>query len=278
MVRKCVQPVGRIVAGGMLREGTPVEDYTKEYGLWVKREDRACPPPGPAFSKSRGVYAWVKKQQLDLVGVLDTYHSQAGHSVARACQVLGKQCINYYPEFKYEPGPRGPQLRAQSLGATLRGLPAGRSAILFHAARKDVTARGGVMIPNALKLVESVHETAREVPADADRYGTVIVPVSSGTIAAGVIQGFLARSARPKFVLHLGYSRSHDEVTRYVRSFSGVQYMDIVDEGYTYKDQSAEGPTPPWPCNPYYDLKAFRWWMREGRLYYFSSVLFWNIG
>src|SRR5262245_5157781 len=102
----------RIVAGGMLRTGTPIEDYRAEYGLLVKREDKACPPPGPPFSKARGVYAWVKKQQADIIGVLDTRHSQAGHAVARACQVLDKQCYYYYPELKNEPEPKPPQLEA----------------------------------------------------------------------------------------------------------------------------------------------------------------------
>src|SRR5262245_58591009 len=102
----------------MLRSGTPVEHWP-EYGLYVKREDLACPPPGPPFSKTRGVYAHVKSRREEVIGVLDTYHSQAGHAVARACEILGKQCWNFYPEFKHEPGPREPQYRAFKLGAEL---------------------------------------------------------------------------------------------------------------------------------------------------------------
>src|SRR5262245_40882166 len=115
-----VRPVvtgGRIIAGGMLREGTPVEDYRKRYGLWVKREDLACPPPGPPFSKARVVYAHVRARPEALIGVLDTRHSQAGHAVARACQVLGKQCVNYFASLKYEVGPHIAQERAAALGA-----------------------------------------------------------------------------------------------------------------------------------------------------------------
>lgn len=264
----------RVIAGGMLRVGTPIEDYAEEYGLWVKREDKACPPPGPPFSKTRGVYARIASRPERVIGALDTYHSQAGHAVARACQVLGKQCLNFYPEFKHEPGPREPQRRAEALGAELIGLPAGRSAVLFHAARKVTEARGGYMMPNALKLEESVVETAKECP-DSPRFETVIVPASSGTIAAGVIRGM---GSLPLYVVHLGYSRSHDEVRRYLREASGVEAtVELIDEGYAYKDQAKPGPTPPWPCNPYYDLKAFRWWLREGRDR-FGEALMWNIG
>lgn len=269
---------GRIVAGGMLRENTPIEDYQEEYGLWVKREDKSCLPPGPPFSKARGVYARVASRPEEVIGVLDTSHSQAGHAVAMACRVLGKSCLNFYPEFKHTPGPKEPQRRAEALGAELYGLPAGRSAILYHAAKKVAESIGGYMMPNALKLHESVAETAREVPDSP--YDYVIIPASSGTIAAGVVKGFCALGRKPPtFILHLGYTRSHDEVRRYITEAAGVAGVDLVliDEGYAYKDTSVPGDTPPWPCNPYYDLKAFRWWRRGGHPYR-GRVLFWNIG
>lgn len=270
------QPRGRVTAGGMLREGTPVEDRRAEWGFWLKREDLACPPPGPPFSKTRGVYAWVAARPESLIGVLDTYHSQAGHAVARACQVLGKQCLAFYPDYKHEPGPREPQRRAAALGAELAPLPAGRSCILYHKAKAVVAARGGVMIPNALKLAESVTETARE----AARFGwvpdRVIVPSSSGTIAAGVVRAFPTATV----VIHLGYSRPAAAVRKYVAAAAGVAeaQLDVIDEGYAYKDQARPGPTPNWPCNAYYDLKAFRWWVRDGRAAGSGKTLFWNVG
>jgi len=264
----------QLTAGGMLRKRTPIEHYP-QYGLYVKREDLACPPPGPPFSKTRGVYAWVAKQTADLIGVLDTRHSQGGHAVARACQILGKRCHVYYPEFKHEPGHREPQERAKKLGAKLIGLKAGMSAVLWHQARKRVEAEGGIMIPNALKLKESVEETAKEVPDES--YDQVLIPISSGTIAAGVIKGFAAKGIFPHYLIHLGYSRSEDQVRQYLIVSSGVEKADIVlvDEGYAYKDSARTGATPPWPCNEYYDLKAFRWWLTNRVL---TKTLLWNIG
>lgn len=262
----------------MLRDNTPVQDYQRQYGLWVKREDLSCPPPGPPFSKARGVWKRVSSRPEKIIGVLDTRHSQAGHAVARACQLLGKQCITYYPEFKHEPGWRPPQERARELGSELVGLPAGRSAILYHQARKLTEGWGGYMMPNALKLEESVAETAKEVPdLGCD---VVLVPASSATIAAGVVKGFRDLGQHPKIVLHLGYSRSHEEVRRYIASMTGFDAkIDIIDEGYAYKDVAKPGETPPWPCNEYYDLKCFRWWMETGKtLYQSQTVLFWNIG
>ena len=300
-----------------LRLGTPLEDHLSEAGLLVKREDLSCPEPGPPFSKTRGVFSHMEKrvrEGVKLFGALDTYHSQAGHAVAYAARLLGVECRNYFPMYKADiesrdgdtivlKAYRSPQERSSQLGAHLHGIPAGRSSVLYWTAKKDCEARGGYMMPNALKLPETVEETAAEVlrtfeRADRSQFDILrrapwIISASSATIASGVMLGVfraLGEGTRlPQFILHLGYARSHDEVIKYVAErlttalghrISEEQVravVRLVDEGYAYKDQAHAGPTPPWPCNPYYDLKALRWWLAKGRAEYGRAV-FWNVG
>ncbi len=263
----------------MIVTGTPVE-YYEQYRLHVKREDLSCPPPGPPFSKARGVWAHIQKRPEGLIGALDTYHSQAGHATATACSLLGKECVTFYPEYKNEPGHRPPQDRAAALGATLVGLKAGRSCILYHQARREIESRGGYMMPNALKLEESIEETAREV-SSTYLFDWVVIPASSATIAAGVVRGFLDRkdARAPRFVIHLGYSRSEEAVRTYLaQKARHVLPADtlVIDEGYAYKDKARSGETPPFPCSPYYDLKAFRWILKQQSRP--EHVLLWNVG
>jgi hypothetical protein len=273
----------------MLLHNTPLEDYRAEYGLMVKREDMSCPPPGPPFSKTRGVFAHVKNRPEQVIGVLDTYHSQAGQAVAFACSLLGKECINFYPEYVGEPGPRGPQIKAQALGAKLVGIPAGRSFILYHQAKKQLP-EGAYMMPNALKLPEMVEETAAEVKLTLESNpnlgikddSPILIAISSGTIAAGVIKGMIENGQdHRQFLLHMGYQRPWEATLKYISGLVGIHPKNlnarIIDEKYTYKQQARPGRTPPWPCNGYYDLKAFRWWMNEGR-YRHDDALLWNIG
>jgi hypothetical protein len=305
-----------------LRLNTPLEDHLADLGLLVKREDLSCPPPGPPFSKMRGVISHMRKQVeagVKLFGALDTSHSQAGHAVAYGARLLGVECVNYFPVYKADfreptsgegvpsewagvtsPGKylkiRDPQLRSNELGAMCLGITAGRSAVLYHTAKRDCEARGGYMMPNALKLAETVEETAAEVVRTFEgaqrsefevlRSSPWLISCSSATIASGVLRGLeQAIEGRRQYILHMGYSRSSDAVCGYVNDRLNREkdriwphgLVDYVDEGYAYADQAKAGPDPSWPCNPYYDLKAFRWWMRTGRAIYGRAVL-WNIG
>lgn len=271
--------VGKTSKNEMCISNTPIEDYSKQYHLWVKREDLSCPPPGPPFSKTRGVFAHLQKRPEKMIGVLDTFHSQAGHAVARACQILGKQCINFYPKYKgKEKVLQEPQLRSQELDAQLWGLQAGRSCILYHQARKIIDDVDGYMMPNALKLEETIEETAKECNGNWDN---ILIAVSSGTIAAGVLKGFDKLRKTTNFIIHMGYDRSQNELLDYIWEKSDATHakLTLINQGYAYKDKARAGETPPWPCNPYYDLKAFRWWY-GARMWeqYPGRTLFWNVG
>lgn len=273
----------------MVIDGTPVEDYTQQYGLLVKREDLCC-PLGPHFSKCRGVYAHVKSRPESVIGVLDTVHSQGGFAVARACQLLGKKCVEFYPVKKSDPGWfGGVQRECKKLGALTVPLAAGRSAILFHRAKADLANLFGsdsYIMPNALKLPEMITETVAEVHrTEVPDIDTVLISASSGTIAAGVIKGLWTHPTWQKrnhhTIVHLGYSRPEGALLAYMEKMSGMVFdtpkVTVIDEKYGYADKARPGIRPPFPCNEFYDLKAFRWWLKEGRQQY-TEALFWNIG
>jgi hypothetical protein len=264
---------------------TPVEThYVRDVPILVKREDLCCPLPGPAFSKIRGVVAHI--------GVLDTFHSKAGWAVAYVCSKLGKKAVDYWPRYKGDGGFRPQQTAAAHFGAELTSLPAGRSSILYHRAVKDLQARhpGAYMMPNALKLAESVTENAAE--AERTRFAlpptaVLVISISSGTVAAGVLRGlkWLVQSKAYFVVLHLGYARSTEAAKEYIQRHCGYSldsaHFMFVDEGYEYAD--ASGVEVPFPCNPFYDAKAWNYLVEDNgaeRLARMRGgpILFWNIG
>jgi hypothetical protein len=146
--------------------------------------------------------------------------------------------------------------------------------------------RQGYMMPNALKLDETVEETAREFVDTAGYYAmegveAVLISASSGTIAAGVFKGMCMADWRVPLLVHLGYDRPADMVSHYIQYKAGRGdhrgQISIYNEKYAYKDKARPGPDAPFPCNEHYDLKAFRWYRRIGQTMY-NPVLFWNVG
>lgn len=261
---------------------TPWEVYqVNGVPVYVKREDLSCPAPGPSFSKIRGLKAWIDALPPGVpVGVLDTFHSKGGWGISYLCHAAGRRCYDFYPQYKSDTGRRPQQENAQALGAQLVALPAGRSAILYHTAKKllaQYTDGVGVMVPNALKVEQSIDETAAEVvdyTPDELLDGTWIVSISSGTLAAGVLK--VVAEFDVAFVAHMGYSRSEQAASSYIKKMAGVDYpIRMVDEGYQYKDYVPN--TAPFPCNPYYDAKAWSWLERNVRKLR-EPVVFWNIG
>jgi hypothetical protein len=275
----------------LTRDNTPVEIFRLGgRKILVKREDLCCPAPGPSFSKIRGVVAHIENlpPEIKTVGCLDTFHSKAGWAVAYVCAYLGKTAVDFWPVYKGDtlmPPEREQQQRALDHGAKLEPIKAGRSAILFHGAKKALKERypDSYMMPNALKLPESITENAAEVHrTELPVEGQLVISVSSGTIAAGVLKGFHERGMMPGWdiILHMGYSRSPDALRAYIEKKAGIVLRDnveIVDEGYGYKDR-AKDVEAPFPCNQYYDLKTWKWLEQNVQHFDDRPILFWNIG
>lgn len=264
--------------------GTPVI-YYPDLGLYVKHEDLCC-PGGPHFSKMRGVETHINARPEKVIGVLDTSHSQGGWAVARACAQLNKRCVVFFPWYKDQLYIPQQQHEAELLGAGLVSLPAGRSAVLYHEAKKELVSfsHGDAcyMMPNALKLPESVSETAAEfmrteIPLDVEN---ILVSASSGTIAAGVLFGVHRRGWKGRVLVHLGYSRSTQALFRYMSAMVGVPVhllrVEVINEGYSYADKVRDEIELPFPSNDYYDRKAVAWFVRNRHS--LKPTLLWNIG
>lgn len=273
----------------MVVDNTPWEIHKiKNRTIHVKREDLCCPYPGPSFSKIRGIEKYIKNRlnneihSPDHFGVVDSIHSKAGWGVSYVCHELKIPCTVFYPILKSEKLELRPfQKECEKLGAELISLPATKSAVLWYQARKIFQEKynNGELLPTGLKLQETIRQTAREVIINTPRLflrGTWIVSVSSGTIAAGVIQGLDCLGFRGKFIAHMGFSRSIPGMMKYLRQFCFGHFdIQIVDEGYAYKDKIEF--KAPFPCNSYYDLKAWKW-LNENLGQLKSPIIFWNIG
>jgi hypothetical protein len=280
---------------------TPVEEYLcAGVPVLVKREDLCSPAPGPQFSKIRGLYPHLLNRPEKHIGILDTFHSKAGWATSYVCNALGKTAIVFYPQYKadweintadgvFRGGPgqlRPQQMHAQYFGAQLVPMPATAGYILEIRAKKLLTSwPDSAMLPVGLKMPESVAENAKEAELTATKLeplGSLVVSASSGTVAAGVIRGFsLARRTIQRTIVHLGYSRPIEgkkglRANMEHKAQMTLPHVEFVDEKYSYRE-AADGPDAPFKCNPYYDLKAWRW-LESVAADLPKPILFWNVG
>ncbi len=282
----------------MLRHNTPLEFHRcGELDVLVKRDDLCCDPPGPALAKIRGVVPHLMKRSEDVIGVLDTRCSRGGWAVAYVAKQLGKRCFNFFPQYKHEPPMYAPtelrvsQRHANELGAQCISVPAGRSNVMFYQARamlRDL-APGAMtyMMPNALKMEETISGNAEEARQTVltNELTTLVLPVGTGTIAAGVLLGLQQADILEYLdvVLYEGYSRPEERVLGYIEKATGLTLdrsrTTVVDEGWKYGTEQHH-PVP-FPASTRYEAKAWNW-LASGRAQAVideaSRVLFWNSG
>lgn len=289
----------------LMVSGTPWAVYVAEddtdprYGwpVYVKREDLCCNPPGPQYSKMRGLEMYLNKLPKGTsVGVQDAgYHSRSGWGTAYLCQGLDLQCYDFYPVYKRELiDPDGGfvlgnhelrefQRKAKDLGAILVPQRAGRAKMLWYQARKCMKDPiiDGIMLPAGLKLKESAEGTAIEVRDHTPEElcaGTWLISISSGTVASGVLLG-LKDYDNIQFIAHMGSSKKEAPVRAHMCALAGYdpgERLAFVDEGYGYSDPLENYPVP-FPCSVHYEAKMWKW-MLEHIEELEPPVIFWNIG
>lgn len=262
---------------------TPVETYMVQgKKVYVKREDLCCGEGTPQFSKIRGLEIKMKELKekcYDTVAVLDSCHSKAGWGTAWLARELAMKCVVFYPSRKGLPELLGEsQINALEFGAKLVPLKAGMQAVLWYQSRKwlaEDKQLGKVhLLPNGLTLEECVKSTEEEckyVPEECWN-GTVVISVSTGTIARGVANFARKHAYRTAIIAHMGYTHAEETVQKNVRH----HHLLCIDEGYQYKDRV--NFVAPFPCNPYYDLKAWKWLNETDLSLLKEPILFWNIG
>jgi 1-aminocyclopropane-1-carboxylate deaminase/D-cysteine desulfhydrase-like pyridoxal-dependent ACC family enzyme len=277
----------------MIKNNTPVEKYKIDNKtVWVKREDLCTEFPAPPFSKVRGLYPHMKALQangITTVGYIETPISMAGWGITWVAKELGMKVVIYEPQYISET----PEIFEKHkrmwkyFGAEILKIPAGMTKVNFNVYKKEFLEnyKNSVMLPLGIPCKETIEETALEFNRTILEYGffdNVIVCVGSGTICAGIIKlnyhlirqtiGILSRTGN---IQHKKESILRKADLCVGKLFEDFYSLTIKDPGWEYTQRS--NVECPFPCHPYYDLKAWEWLVKNiNKLS--GRVLFWNIG
>lgn len=261
---------------------TPTERYTVlGRTVWVKREDLCAPPGAPHLAKMRGCVHRLK-MAADVgfreVGCLDTRISVSAWATAYMAQQFGLHVVAFYPKCKDDPDEvPWRQARAAELGAEPYALPGGRNGVVYGRAKAIMRERGGYMMPMGLVLSESADAAMRQtrtIPPEA-RGGDVVLSVGSGVMLAGVSAG-LAVDSHAIYGVSCGMAnaRQRSRAERVIKA-PLAKNVHLLQSGYGYYDEAVA--RAPFPCNRFYDLKAWEWLVRNLDSLR-DPILFWNIG
>jgi hypothetical protein len=257
-----------------LKNDVPVQEYIiSNKQVFVVRDDLCSPFPGNNNSKSRGVYAFLKNIDSEVVGVLDTRISRGGWSTAWIGAHLGKK-VYIYTNRKYID--HFFRLMAKLHDATIIPIDIYQVQVGYYMMKKEIEKNNGVMLPLYLKLPETSHEVYKVALNVFSRYDVreVVVSVGTGTIASGIVK---AIDSNVKV-----YGISHKNILlkdryRWIKNLSGKEDgITLIKMNYTYGEANYN-VNPPFPCDLYYDRWAWQW-LVENISKLREPILFWNIG
>jgi hypothetical protein len=194
---------------------------------------------------------------------------------------------------------------------TIHPIPAGRAKVGWYQSKKILLEEydaNGVMLPLGLPFQESIVATCLEMKETLKStnltFRTVVSCIGSGTMFAGLWNGIELSTAErigalksigitynpPKIDLYgvltrTGSVEHKKEVIQkkamlqtdgFWKSFTNIH---LIDPGWEYTQRyDAYWPLEiPFPCNPFYDAKAWEWLIRN-KADLKEPILFWNIG
>lgn len=226
----------------MLFRSTPIEVY--EVGnrlVYVKREDLACVNGGPPFAKMRGMdrgLEQLKEQGVKTITYRNKFYSMAGWGLSWLADHYGMSA--YITENPDDPVPEGPGYAEIAKGLTYP------------------------------EVVDAVAEETTTVPRQL-LAGSIVLCAGTATMLKGIKEGCERLGANPTF--HIVLVDSCRAGTIDLPGMS--EWARIYDPGYKGEDQVL--CDCPFPCNSYYDRKAWKH-LTENTRDLEDPVLFWNIG
>lgn len=288
----------------MLVSQTPLKPYRLgKRRILVKREDLCTQPPAPPFSKMRGVVQHLIKlrdEGILIVGYAESAISMAGWGLAWACQMLGLHAVIFDPRYSqrhdYLSVLEKHREKWHEFGAEVVPVTAGRTAIIYYSGRKWLKERYpeySTMLPVGMSFPETVEATKEQYfktfANHDDEVSAVVMCVGSGTIASGVVSAMVERHPKAKLYGILTRTGSLPEKRKKMEKMAGFEFtpgrgmlrgagarVELIDCAYGYTQK--ETMDVPFPCNPYYDAKAWAWLSQNVGNLPPGDIVFWNIG
>ncbi len=153
--------------------------------------------------------------------------------------------------------------------------------ILYNQARSMAAANGWQMLPYAFDdrtYIESMRARVRNtLNALDDRIDDLVISSGSGVTVSGIAKEFLSHN--PKGTVTTVCVSSERSVFG-MMSNHGVasQAINVVKSPHDFGDTMVDVTAAPFPCNQFWDKKAWHWLTENVKVFRKRRILFWNLG
>lgn len=279
-------------------QDTPIDRITiKNKEVYVKREDLACTKPGPPFAKVRGLYPLLKKLKADgveIVGYMETTVSMAGWGISYFCEQLGMKAVIFKPVYKKGGNRHNQDLQDKKwrlFNAKVIDIQATRLSIMFYQAKRILLTKypDAFMLPQGLPFQETITEVSAQIVKDKCYPvwdGTIVSCVGSGTMAAGILRGLSLINTHPDYYGIFVAPKNKENMYNKILGMANINSYGFFPNKLTanvrlsdldYEYTEVETCDCPFPCNIYYDRKAWKF-LIDNIKELKEPILFWNIG
>lgn len=232
----------------------------------------------PPWAKLEGVNRILENLKNDKPVVhLTVRGSYTGWALAYFGKEYGHDIKIAYGDSKNYP--KESLLKIEQYGAELVPLKPNMMKVLYNGMTNLAEEREWQLSPYALDHTAYHNYWEEKLTGYDINFDNLVVCAGSGVTSVGMIRGFL--DLENYFMKRKVYAVTTSSIDSVVRKFKehSVYFptnVFVKDTPYEFYDDMPQFKTP-FPCNPYWDKKAW-WWLEQNIEKIDGSILFWNIG
>ena len=263
-----------------LNHCSPIETYIVQgREVQVKRDDLHNGTLDlPPWAKLEGVKRILQHMKTDKPIVhLTVRGSYTGWALAYFGKEYGHDIKIAYGDSKNYP--RESLEKIEEYGAELVPLKPNMMKVLYNRMKTLAKEKGWQVSPYALDHPEYLKYWEEKLTGYDITFDNLVVLAGSGVTSVGMIRGFL--DLENYFMKRKVYAIATSSIDTVIRKFKEHKVyfptnIIVEDTPYEFYDEMTQVETP-FPCNPYWDKKAW-WWLEQNIDRIEGSILFWNIG
>lgn len=262
-----------------MRLDTPVEKYKiGKFEVMVKRDDlmgdnKTLPPWAKLHAIKEVITKMDKNKPIIHLNVFGSWSGWALAKLAKKHEVHIVHPITKKIKEEYLD-------KVTGAGATLIPIRHNMMRVLYAQSANMAKDRGFQMLPYAFGTPWYLNPMARrfrETFAELGKVDNLVISSGAGVTVSGLAKAFL--SLNPNGHIYTVCVSSEGAITKTMKQWGiPLGSVTIVHSPFEFSDVMPKVAPAPFPCNQFWDMKAWHWLTENSEIMRRKKTLFWNLG